>query len=288
MQTAAPSQSMPAAPTVLITGCSSGIGRAAAHRFAKAGWRVVATMRKVADAGDLADLPGVLVHALDVTDQASVRAAVDATLARFGRIDAVVNNAGFGLFGPFELASDAVIARQFDTNVLGVFNVTRAVLPTLRTQGAGVIVNIASVGGLTTLPFNSLYHAAKYAVVGFTEALNHELAEFGIRAKFVAPGGVATDFAGRSLSTTFTDNDHPYAATVAKAMTAWGNRRGAYATPDQVAEVIFAAATDGTGQVRYVSGADAEALLATRASLGDAGYLALVRQSFGLDTAAMA
>ncbi len=270
------------APAVLVTGCSSGIGRATAVRFSQAGWRVAATMRKMQDAGELAELQGVLVHELDVTDPASVKRAVDAMLARFGRIDAVVNNAGFGLFGPFETASDEVIERQFDTNVFGVFNVTRAVLPTLRSQGAGVIVNVASVGGLTTLPFNSLYHAAKYAVVGFTEALNHELAEFGIRSKFVAPGGVATDFAGRSLSVTFSDDQHPYAGNVAKAMAAWGSRRGGYSAPGQVADVIFSAATDGTRQVRYVAGADAEQLLATRAGLDDAGYLDLVRQTFGL------
>lgn len=269
--------------TVLITGCSSGIGRAAALRFANAGWHVAATMRDASHAGDLADLPNVLVHALDVTDQASIKAAVDATLARFGRIDAVVNNAGFGLFGPFELASDDVIARQFSTNVHGVFNVTRAVLPAMRSQGAGVIVNVASLAGLTTLPFNSLYSATKYAVVGFTEGLNHELAQFGIRSKFVAPGGVATDFAGRSLSVTFTDNDHPYAASVAKAMVAWGSRRSGYSAPDQTAGVIFTAATDDTGQVRYVSGADAESLLTTRAGMDDASYLHLVRQTFGLE-----
>jgi NAD(P)-dependent dehydrogenase (short-subunit alcohol dehydrogenase family) len=268
--------------TVLITGCSSGIGRAAAHRFAQAGWQVVATMRDTHQAGDLAEIPNVLVHALDVTDQGSVKAAVEATLSRFGRIDVVINNAGFGLFGPFEPASDAVIERQFATNVFGVFNVTRAVLPTLRAQGAGVIVNVASVGGLTTLPFNSLYHSAKYAVVGFTEALNHELADFGVRAKFVAPGGVATDFAGRSLAVTFTDDKHPYAANVAKAMAAWGSRRGGYSTPAQTAEVLFTAATDGTRQVRYVAGADAEALLAMRAATDDAGYLDRMRQTFGL------
>jgi NAD(P)-dependent dehydrogenase (short-subunit alcohol dehydrogenase family) len=268
--------------TALITGCSSGIGRAAVHRFAKAGWHVAATMRKLTDAGELANLPGVLVHDLDVTDQRSVKAAVDATLARFGRIDVVVNNAGFGLFGPFELASDAVIEREFATNVFGVFNVTRAVLPTMRAQGTGVIVNVASVGGLTTLPFNSLYHATKYAVVGFTESLNHELAEFGIRAKFVAPGGIATDFAGRSMALTFSDDKHPYAASVAKALAAYDKRRSAYSKPELPAEVIFTAATDGTQQIRYVAGADAEALLGARARVDDAGYQQMIRLSFGL------
>jgi len=268
--------------TVLITGCSTGIGHATALRFAQAGWQVVATMRDIASAGDLATLPNVMLHVLDVTDQQSVKAAVDATLARFGRIDVLVNNAGFGLFGPFELASDAVIERQFATNVFGVFNLTRAVLPAMRAQGSGVIVNVASIGGLTTLPFNSLYHASKYAVVGFTEALNHELAQFGIHSKFVAPGGVATDFAGRSLSVTFEDDQHPYADNVARAMAAWGERRGNYSAPSQVAEVILTAATDGTEQVRYLSGADAEALMAARAATDDAGYLQLVRQNFKL------
>lgn len=275
-------QSPATSKTILITGCSSGIGRATALRFAREGWQVVATMRDPASAGELAAMPNVLVQALDVTDKQSVAAAVDATLARFGRIDVLVNNAGFGLFGPFETASDDVIARQFDTNVFGVFNTTRAVLPALRAQESGVIINVASVGGLTTLPFNSLYHATKYAVVGFTEALNHELAAFGIRAKFIAPGGVATDFAGRSLSVTFEDNHHPYADNVAKAMAAWGARRGNYATPDQVADVILAAATDGSKQVRYLSGADAEALMSARAQTDDAGYLQLVQQTFGL------
>ena len=272
----------------LITGCSTGIGRATAIHFAEEGWQVVATMRTSANAGALAEVPGVFVHELDVTDQTSVKAAIDATLALYGRIDALINNAGFGLFGPFELANDALIERQFATNVFGVFNVTRAALPALRAQGSGTIVNVASIGGLTTLPFNSLYHATKYAVVGFTEALNHELAEFGVRAKFVAPGGVATDFAGRSLSTTFADNNHPYAANVGKALAAWDSRRGNYATPDQVAKVIFTAATDGSAQVRYLSGADAEMLLAARANTDDAGYLQLMRQTFGLNEPAAA
>ena len=267
---------------VLVTGCSSGIGLATAKRFAQAGWQVVATMRHPAQAHELNDLPNVLLQPLDVTDKASIRAAVDATLARFGRIDALVNNAGYGLFGPFELASDEAIARQFNTNVFGLFDVTRAVLPAMRQQRDGVVLNVASIGGLTTLPFNSLYHATKYAVVGFSEALNHELAEFGVRAKFVAPGGVATDFAGRSLSTTFSNDDHPYAPNVARALDAWGQRRAGYSGPEHVADVIFNAVTDGSAQVRYIAGADAQKLMAARANMDDAAYLLQVRQTFGL------
>ena len=188
---------------VLITGCSTGIGRAAAHLFASRGWGVTATMRRPEDAGDLAAAGDVRVEPLDVVDLASVDRAVARTLEAFGRLDVVVNNAGFGAFGPFETAPEWLIERQIGTNLIGVFNVTRAALPTMRAQKSGVIVNVSSIGGLTTFPLNSIYHATKYAIVGFTEGLTYELEPFGIRAKVVAPGGVATDFAGRSLSLTF-------------------------------------------------------------------------------------
>ena len=112
----------------------------------------------------------------------------------------------YGLFGPFEIASEADIQKQFATNLFGLFDVTRAVLPTMREQKSGVIVNVSSIGGLTTFPMYSLYHATKYAVVGFSELLNFELAPFDVRVKVVAPGFVSTDFAGRSLVRTFTDD----------------------------------------------------------------------------------
>ena len=178
--------------TVLITGCSSGIGEATAKYFAAQGWSVAATMRNPAATESFKDVPNVKVVALDVTDKASVEKAVAETLSAFGQIDALVNNAGYGLFGPFELASDEAIARQFKTNVFGLFDVTRAVLPTMRAQHSGVIVNVSSIGGLTTFPMNSLYHATKFALVGFSESLSFELAPFGIQVKIVAPGGVAT------------------------------------------------------------------------------------------------
>lgn len=271
------------AKTVLITGCSSGIGKAAAGLFAEKGWNVIATMRNPADAGDLATNPSVLVAQMDVTDNGSVVAAVEAGLSRFGAIDVVVNNAGFGAFGPFETASAELIDRQLSTNVVGVMNVVRAVLPGMRAQKSGVIVNVASIGGLTTMPLNSIYHATKYAVVGFTEGLTYELQPFGIDAKVVAPGGVATDFAGRSLSTTFKDNDHAYADTVGKVMAAFRARSGSvYSSPEAIAEAIFAAATDGTKQVIYIAGDDAKALKAARDSMNDADYVAFMNKRFGL------
>ena len=154
---------------VLITGASSGIGQTAANLFADRGWSVAATMRTPSHGALLAEHSGVSVLPLDVTDPVSVHAAVAATLEQFGKIDVVVNNAGYGLFGPFETATDEQIRRQFATNVDGIFAVTRAVLPTMRRQGSGTIINVASLGGLITLPFFSLYNATKFAVVGFTE-----------------------------------------------------------------------------------------------------------------------
>jgi NAD(P)-dependent dehydrogenase (short-subunit alcohol dehydrogenase family) len=269
---------------VLITGCSTGIGRAAARLFASRGWSVTATMRRPEDAGDLAAAAGIRVEPLDVVDVASVERAVARALEAFGRLDVVVNNAGFGAFGPFETASPQLIERQIGTNLVGVFNVTRAALPAMRAQKSGVIVNISSIGGLTTLPLNSIYHATKYAVVGFTEGLAYELKPFGIRAKVVAPGGVATDFATRSLAMTYEGDGGAYADTIAKVGATFRSRAasGTHSKPEAIAEVIFEAATDGSERVRYVAGPDAVALLERRASMTDEAYLKMTRDNFGL------
>jgi len=274
--------STPASPVVLITGASSGIGLAAAQLFAERGWRVVATMRNPANGQELAARPGITVLALDVTDPVTIETAVAKTLATFGRIDALVNNAGYGLFGPFETATDAQIRRQFDTNVGGIFAVTRAVLPAMRSQGSGTVINVASLGGLVTLPFFSLYNATKYAVVGFTESLSFELAPLGIRAKFIAPGGVATDFSGRSMVQTFGPGENAYAGSLSKVTAALGNRRGGYAAPTSIAEVIYTAATDDSGQVMYLAGQDAQQVYDMSKTLPEAQRLATVRQLSGL------
>src|SRR5829696_6606028 len=152
---------------VLITGASSGIGLETAKLFQTKNWKVAATMRvptKVAELHNIIDLECVR---LDVTNVASIRTAIDTTLEKFGRIDVVVNNAGYGLLGPFEAASDEQIRRQVETNLFGVMNVCREIIPYFREQKRGMIVNISSVGGQTAFPFSSLYHATKWAVEGF-------------------------------------------------------------------------------------------------------------------------
>lgn len=266
---------------IFITGCSTGIGAATALHFAQQGWQVVATMR-TPENGAALDHPKVRVLPLDVTNRDSITAAVAATIADYGRIDVLVNNAGYGVFGPFETASDAVIERQFQTNLFGLFDVTRAVLPTMRAQGSGVIINVSSIGGLMAFPLFSLYHATKFAVFGFSESLQYELAPFGIQVKVIAPGGVKTDFASRSLVRTFENDQHAYADTVAKVATSFAQVRENYASSQSLAEAIYGAATDGDKRLRYVVGADAESYLTTRAQIGDAAFTEVVRQRMGL------
>lgn len=272
------------ASTVFITGCSSGIGAAAVRHFAAQGWNVAATLRQPAAASFEQGTGQVAAFALDVTDPASVDAAVQQALARFGAIDVLINNAGYGLFGPFETATPEVVGRQFATNVGGVFAVTRAVLPGMRERGSGVIINVASLTGLVAMPLYSLYAASKFAVVGFSQSLSHELAPFGIRVKVFTPGAVATDFSGRSLVRTFEGDGGPYAASINKALAAFGANRSAgnAMTPEQLAQALYGAATDGSAQVLYVTGDDALAILKMRQELGDEALLAGVRQRFGL------
>jgi NADP-dependent 3-hydroxy acid dehydrogenase YdfG len=169
--------------TVLITGCSSGFGRATAQVFSNNGWNVVATMRDVRGADDLANDHNMLVARLDVQDRSSIAEAVERAIECFGRIDALVNNAGFGLHGIFETSSPEKIQEQFDVNLFGVMNVTRALLPHFRANRGGTIVNISSGAGVFTLPLISLYCASKFALEGFSEALTYELAPLGITVK---------------------------------------------------------------------------------------------------------
>ena len=198
--------------TIFITGSSTGLGRATALLFATRGWNVIATMRDPSKELELGGVQGVTLLPLDVTNPAQIQEAAGLALAR-GPVDVVFNNAGYGLAGPFEGASDAQLVAQIDTNLLGVMRVTQAFLPALRARGTGTIITTTSIGGLVTFPLNSVYHATKWGLEGWSESLAFELSKFGIRVKTVAPGGIKTDFAGRSLVLT----QHPaYAEMVAK------------------------------------------------------------------------
>ncbi|WP_353946405.1 SDR family oxidoreductase [Streptomyces sp. HUAS MG91] len=183
-----------------ITGASRGFGRSFAEAALERGDQVAATARKVSALDDLATKYGdaVLPLTLDVTDNAAVQAAVSAAHEKFGRLDVVVNNAGYGLFGAIEEVTEQQVRDQFETNVFGVFNVTKAVLPILRAQGSGHIVQVSSVGGVTAFPHTGVYHSSKWAVEGMSESLAAEVAGFGIKVTLVEPGGYATDWGGSS------------------------------------------------------------------------------------------
>lgn len=270
--------------TILITGASSGIGRATALHFQREGWNVVATMRNTAQAAGLGDLPRVLVTPLDVTDAASVQAAVAATVDRFGGIDVLLNNAGYGAYGPLEAFDMAGIRRQFDTNVLGLLQTTQSVLPVMRKAGQGVIVNISSIGGRITFPLGALYHGTKFAVEGISEALHYELEPLGIRVKIVEPGMIATDFSGRSFDFRPGVDLADYQPVIDRFLAVLGSpgMAASASPPSVVSDVIWTAVTDGTPRLRYTAGADAAALVAARAASDDGAFLAGIKAQFGL------
>lgn len=265
------------AQTVLLTGASTGIGRAAAVYFADRGWNVAATMRNPEDAGTELDRPNVKVLALDVTDTECIEAAVAQAIEAFGGIDVLVNNAGYGLMGAFENATDAQIRRQFDVNVFGLMAVTRAILPHFRERKQGAVLNVASIVGRMGMPLGSFYNATKFAVEGFSEALSYELAPHGIRVKVIEPGAIKTDFYDRSM-------DHAegavrdYDAFTRKffeSMSASVKRLGA--EPEAVAKVVYRAATSTSKRLRYPAAGGAPMLMFARKWLPDCIFMRAVR-----------
>lgn len=186
----------------LITGSSRGLGRQLAQAVLAAGHRLVATARQPQQLQPLVDSFGdrVITVALDVTDAAAAKRAVQTAVEHFGRLDVLVNNAGYGNIAPVEEADEADFRAQIDTNFYGVFNVTRAALPILRQQGSGHIIQISTIGARLGMPGLSAYHTAKWALEGFSESLAKEIAPFGVKVTMVEPGGFRTDWAGSSMT----------------------------------------------------------------------------------------
>lgn len=271
-----------AANRILITGASSGIGKETAKFFHAKGWNVIATMRSPEKETELTELDNLLVTRLDVTDPTSIDAAVAEGLERFGAIDALLNNAGYGAYGPLELFPMEKIERQFDTNVIGLLTVTKAVIPHMRAQKSGTIVNISSIGGQMTFPLGTLYHGTKFAVEGLSESLHFELEPLGIKVKIVEPGMIATDFGGRSFDFVNDESVEDYQGVVQKLMGTWAGGDLQSSEPVVVSEVIWNAVTDGTDTLRYRAGADAVQLLDNRKALDDATFIGGLKTQFGL------
>ncbi len=267
--------------TILITGASVGIGKATAKLFHDKGWNVIATMRSPEKETELNRLDNVLVTRLDVTDEASIESALALGIARFGKIDVLLNNAGYGAYGPLEAFDMEGIRRQFDTNVIGLLAVTKAVLPHMRGNGTGTIVNVSSIGGQMTFPLGTLYHGTKFAVEGISEALHFELEAAGIRMKIIEPGGVKTDFGGRSFDFRNNESLTEYQPVVQGLMKAFEGAMTA-SEPSVVADCIWQAVTDGTDQLRYRATPDAVQLLTTRKEQDDATFIGGMKARLGL------
>ncbi len=184
--------------SIFITGTSSGLGRATAKLFSSRGWTVTATMRTPDQETELGTLPGVVLSPLDITDRHQIESAVARAVA-MGGVDVVFNNAGYGMAGPLEGLSDEQILRMVTTNLLGPIRVTKAFVPYFRDRKAGLFINTTSIGALMTVPFNSMYHATKWALEGWSESMAFELNQLGIGLKILEPGGMKTDFFTRSF-----------------------------------------------------------------------------------------
>jgi NAD(P)-dependent dehydrogenase (short-subunit alcohol dehydrogenase family) len=260
---------------ILVTGCSTGIGRVTARHLADRGQLVYASARHVDSLAELADA-GCRTLALDVTDEASLVAAVDTIVAAHGRVGALVNNAGYSQSGPVEEITPDSLRRQFETNVFGLVRLCQLVLPSMRDAGRGRIVNLSSMGGRMTLPGGGAYHATKYAVEALSDALRYEVKGFGIQVVLVEPGPVNTEFgttANASMSGGESEDEGPYLefnqgvdALVAKT---YGGEPKGSSRPEAIAEVIESALTSSRPRARYLVGSTARSIVAAHGLLSD-------------------
>lgn len=251
--------------TIFITGASAGLGKATAKLFQLQGWNVIATMRDPEKEAELTQLKNVTLLPLDVTNPEQIKTTVAKAISLYN-VDVVFNNAGYGLMGSLESFSDEQILREINTNLLGVIRVTQAFIPHFREKKSGVFISTTSLGGLIGFPLHSIYHATKFAVEGWSEGMSFELGLHNIAIKTVAPGGIATDFTGRSLDRS---SHSAYGEIEEKLFATIDGMMQSASTAGQIAEVVYEAATDGKDQIRYVAGEDAKAIYARRLEIGN-------------------
>lgn len=263
--------------TVFITGSSMGIGLETALYFHNNGWNVAATMLHPSQLETpLHRTNDIYLHHLDVTDETSIHASVDGAIERFGSLDVVVNNAGYGVFGTFEASTNDQINKQMNTNFFGPLNIIREVIPYFRKRKGGTFVNITSIGGRVAFPLWTLYHASKWAVEGFSEALQFELKQFNIKIKIVEPGPIATQFFKESLVRTHKEGLTAYdnfEEKVLKKSTAINDKA---AQPLVVAKTVFKAANDQSSRMRYP--AAGMAFIMMRKILPERAFIKLVEK----------
>ena len=242
--------------TVLITGTSAGIGKATAELFAKNNWNVIATMRNP-EKRELEDHPDITYMHLDVTDPVSIKDAINGSIKKFNKIDVLINNAGYGLRGIFESIDTDQIEKLFNTNVFGLMNVTRHILPHFRKNRSGCIINLSSIGGMAGFPLYSVYQASKFAVEGFTESLSYELEDLNIKVRLIEPGVTKTNFYTSSMDSGNSGGltDYKEFEKVIMHNEKIQHNKGSKAVT--VAKIIYKAATSKSGRLRYPVGNDA-------------------------------
>ncbi|MFI1017118.1 oxidoreductase [Streptomyces sp. NPDC020965] len=265
----------------LVTGASSGIGAATALGLVELGFTVYGAARRVERMGHLAER-GVRTIALDVTDERSVRDAVDRIVADTGRIDVLVNNAGYGSYGAVEDVPMDEARRQFEVNVFGAARLIQLVLPVMRSRGAGRVINVSSVGGKIYTPLGAWYHATKFALEGFSDALRLEVEPFGVDVVVIEPGGIRTEWAGIAVDNLRKVSRRGVYARQAEAVASrlsseTYTRR--MSEPSVIAEVIGRAATVSRPRTRYAAGLGAKPLVLLRRLLPDRALDAIIRRA---------
>lgn len=267
--------------TILITGTSSGYGKAIAQFFLDRGWNVIATMRRPDQSVFATVSHRLKVLPLDVTNADSIGKAIADGVAAFGAIDVLVNNAGIGLASAVEATPDGTVREMFETNTFGVMATCRAIIPQMRKQGRGVIINVTSSTTIGVMPLVAVYAASKCAIEGFTESLSYELDGFNIKARLVEPGYAPT--------TNFTANGGPrmqglipadYGSFAQSCFEKMASYPTPYCTEEEVAEATFAAATGEGRAIRYPAGADSKLLAELRWSTSEGHYLEKMREMF--------
>ncbi len=266
-------------PVALVTGASSGIGAAAVQSLASAGFTVYGAARRV----DRIPAPAIPLE-LDLTAAASIEAAVATLLEREGRIDVLVNNAGYGSYGAIEDVPLAEARRQFDVNLFGMARLTQLVLPTMRATGSGRIINVSSMGGKFAAAFGGWYHATKFAVEGLTDSLRQEVAPFGIHAVVIEPGAIDTEWGGIAMdSGVAASGDGAYGERVRRMAARLGDPSGSIrgSKPEVVGEAIRKAATARRPRTRYAIGMGAKPTIAMRRVLPDRALDAVLARIMG-------
>ncbi|WP_256010282.1 SDR family oxidoreductase [Desertivirga xinjiangensis] len=261
--------------TIFITGASAGIGKATAKLFAEKGWNVIATMRKPENEKELNLLENVTLLPLDVTNLQQIKETTQKAMV-LGDIDAVFNNAGYALLGVLEGMTDEQLVAQMEANFFGVVRVTQAFIPYFRQKGSGLFITTGSSAGLMGFPVGSMYDASKWALEGWSESLSYELNEVGIGIKTIEPGLVATDITSRSVIVS-----HPAYETLMNKFMKLIESGENVSTAEQIAEVVYGAATDGKITLRYICGEDAINLYAQRLAVGDEAFREGIKQMMG-------